>query len=203
VTFNYDAMLEEAFAFCNIRLINELSDYISDPGPLLIKLHGSVTWAREVITPCPETSGGNDAVARWLIKNSPTLKISQKYTLAKGCPPQLGTPGALIPALAIPVESKLEFECPADHVAALKSFLPSVSRMLVIGWRGMEIPFLELLKENLRGNTCSFVVGRDQRDAVKIIENLRDKHSVPGEYGFSEGGFTDFIRKREIAKLLL
>lgn len=201
VTFNYDKLLDEALNRAGYRF-TELSAYVARD-LMLIKLHGSVNWAREVATPCSGVGTlSGKAIADWVIENFPTLEISQNYTMSGSCPPSNSRTTALVPALAIPVESKLAFECPAAHVVALKNFLPTVSRMLMIGWRGMESHFLGLLKENLRGQPRNFVIGRDKHDAVSIIENLKKRHSVPGIYDIASGGFTDFIRRREIEPLL-
>src|SRR5207244_6413216 len=54
------------------------------------------------------------------------------------------------PAIAIPVETKRSFECPAEMLEGLVELLPFVSKLLIIGWRATEAHFLSLLKTNLR-----------------------------------------------------
>ena len=50
-----------------------------------------------------------------------------------------------VPALAIPIARKDGFECPPEQVAHLQAFLPSVTRILTIGWRAAEDDFLGLI----------------------------------------------------------
>jgi len=201
VTFNYDTLMDRALKQVGYRFTDLPAHVASDL--MLIKLHGSVNWAREVITPCPGLAQmPKTEVASWVIENFPSLALSKNFTMIGECPPPNRGTAALIPALAIPVESKLEFECPASHVEALTEFLPTVTRILMIGWRGMEAPFLELLKTHLQGTPRCLVVGGSKAEAIKIIENLSGKHSIPGQFDRTSGGFTDFTLKREIEGLL-
>ena len=55
----------------------------------------------------------------------------------------------IFPAMAIPIQEKLSFECPEEHVKALKASISKCGRILVIGWRGPEQPFLELQEPHL------------------------------------------------------
>jgi hypothetical protein len=50
-----------------------------------------------------------------------------------------------MPALAIPVQAKQDFECPEEHLKCLRDHLSRVSKMIVIGWRAAELHFLEML----------------------------------------------------------
>ena len=44
----------------------------------------------------------------------------------------------LIPALAIPVVNKQEYECPKLHLEVLDSCLPQITKLLVVGWRAVQ-----------------------------------------------------------------
>jgi hypothetical protein len=56
----------------------------------------------------------------------------------------------LYPALAIPVIQKddTSFACPSHHLNTLKSVIPRVRKLLVIGWRGQEEHFLSLWEKS-------------------------------------------------------
>ncbi len=196
VTFNYDMMLEDAFGGIGIQF-NELSSYISSKDFLLIKLHGSINWAREVRTYRPDIARlDRRSIAQALIRPTADIHISKNYTLIGEYPPAARNNLPLFPALAIPVETKLDFECPEEHVNALKEFLPQVSKILTVGWRGTELPFLELLEKDLRGELPILVVAGGKKDAVASIENMR-KAGVRGQYDLTDSGFTDFIVSRK------
>ncbi len=196
VTFNYDLMLEDAFEGIGIRF-NHLSSYISDKDFLLIKLHGSINWAREVRTDIPYIHDLNGpSVAKEVIQRSANLEISKLYSVIDEYPPAAHTNFAMFPAIAIPVETKLNFECPEEHVNALKEFLPQVSKILVIGWRATEAPFLEMLKQELRQQVLAIVVAGGKEGSEQAMQNILSK-GISARYFPIDSGFTDFILSRQ------
>lgn len=196
VTFNYDLIMDSALNYAGFPLA-DLSQYISREF-MLIKLHGSVNWGRIVISPLPEAVLREPRfMASELIRQSGNTDISRVYVMAGGTPPSSQNNQGIFPALAIPVESKLEFECPPDHVDALKALLPHLTKILIIGWRATEEPFLELLKNGLGSVTLQIMVINGSRthseNATKNIERagISARYTIhePAEYGF-----TEFIR---------
>src|SRR5260370_2316580 len=148
-TFNYDRMLEAALPTVGIR-IQDLNDYIASEDYKIIKLHGSTNWAREVHNvPFDIDSRNTWQVAFELIDHAPDLVISQNYRMVTEYPIGKLDGLALFPALAIPLETKRSFECPEEHLATLRQCIGKVSKLLIIGWRGMEDHFLRLLADNL------------------------------------------------------
>jgi len=67
----------------------------------------------------------------------------------------------LFPAIAIPVENKRDFECPKDQLDTLRSYIPSVTKILTIGWRATEQPFLDILRSGLKYKPKLMVVTQD------------------------------------------
>jgi hypothetical protein len=193
VTFNYDLIIDSALSHAGLRL-TDLSKYISSDF-MLIKLHGSVNWGRVVATPLPEAILRDPRLmALELIRQAGSINISQDYVMAGGNPPSSRDNRGIFPALAIPVESKLEFECPEDHVHALRSFIPDVTKILIIGWRATEQPFLDMLQKGLHDKRCQvMVVNGSSEEGENAVNKIR-------ELGFSctyrvlLEGFTDFIR---------
>jgi hypothetical protein len=59
-----------------------------------------------------------------------------------------GVQGPWIPALAVPIQNKPDFECPPNHIQLLRELLPEVNRILIIGWRGMEGHFMRELRDH-------------------------------------------------------
>jgi hypothetical protein len=197
VTFNYDTMLESDLRAYGVLQIESLDDYISDSKYRLIKLHGSWNWAREVDTPIR----GIDQLGPWqlvhdLIKRAADLKISNRYQIATDRPITKAGVTVLFPAIAIPVETKSSYECPSEHLDALKEFLPQVTKILIIGWRAAEQTFLSLLAKTLPAEGVKgLVIAGGEEPARQAIVQLQQA-GVPGVYWNTTGGFTDFILNR-------
>jgi hypothetical protein len=197
VTFNYDwlldkALREEGYPF------DKLSAYVARD-LMLVKLHGSVNWGRIVRVPNPQDIAGKNKrdLAHHLIAHFSELEISREYVVTGEYPPAPRQDCAVFPALAIPVETKLDFECPPEHVEALTAFITGVTRILIIGWRATEQPFLDLLKEGLgRASPLVMAVNGRKEDSERALETIgragiRGKSRMPEH---NEYGFTEFIR---------
>ena len=201
VTFNYDRLIEDALPAVGVD-IREIPDYIADDRYRLLKLHGSVNWGRDIDTPIRRI----DQLDGWslvheIINNVPDLTISRKYRIVKDLTPPSnpiskfrGVP--IFPAIAIPVETKQHYECPDDHVAALREFIPKTTKLLMIGWRATEKHFLSLLSEGIHDELRVMSVAGNLDAAQQSVKNLRDA-GVRAYAIESEGGFSDFIVNRE------
>jgi len=177
VTFNYDLLLDRAlisFGYNPQSLDHRYFD--AHPTLKLFKPHGSVDWARFVDAP-PDSRLGP-----WqLIEQADTTKLSDDYIVSNATDPQqlyrYNRP--ILPAIAIPVQTKSEdtFEWPPRHRAYFKELLPSVKKILIIGWRGKEAHFLNLLRENLpKGGLTQIthlqVVGGDTAEVENISKQF-------------------------------
>ena len=107
----------------------------------------------------------------------------------------------LFPALAIPVQTKSEYECPPEHLDVLRTCIPEVSKLLVIGWRATEDRFLKLLTENLQQRPRVMVVAGSQEGTEQPIERLQ-RAGIGVEFLRASGGFTDLIVRREADEFL-
>jgi len=78
-------------------------------------------------------------------------------------------------------QSEDTFEWPPRHRAYFEELLPSVTKILIIGWQAKEAHFTEMLREKLpmRGQTVAhiLVVGKDADDGKAIL------HRFAGELG--------------------
>ena len=200
VTFNYDTMIDSAMPTVGVH-IDGLDSYIANANYKLIKVHGSVNWAREVGISAVENqfSDAFESLA-WVIERASELKpktiqyVKRSWTMPI-C--RIESQFAL-PALAIPVETKTEshFECPPEHLDALRSFLPKVTKILIIGWRATESHFLKLLQDNLKKTAMEVMVVAGKKEwAEDVCVNLRkgvNFTSIKAEHGL-----TEFILNRE------
>jgi len=204
VTFNYDTLLEDAMSSVG-GTIKELNDYVfGNPAYRCFKLHGSVDWARIVETTLPSYPDHNNwAVARNHIDRAATLKITNDFVRITEYPCGMWQDRfALVPAIAIPVEQKSYFECPADHLHELARLLPETDRLLLIGWRATEDHFLKLLTKHVtRPLACTIVAGAEA-EARDIASRVGPALAgVRVDWKFAPGGFTDFIVNRRFDRL--
>jgi hypothetical protein len=123
VTFNYDTLLEDATPVVGLT-IAELDHYIlGSPAYKVFKLHGSVNWARVVETK-PYRNTNSWLVAQENIERANGLKITSVFVPIRVQPCGLSETGlGLVPAIAIPVEKKADFECPESHLNELERAL--------------------------------------------------------------------------------
>jgi hypothetical protein len=200
VTFNYDRMLERALRTVGIN-IQSLSDYIASDTYKLIKLHGSVDWGREIGGPQELRGLEMRQLVRYLIDNSDSIRITPNYRLVDQVPLHVANEAMLFPAIAIPVETKVDYECPDEHLEALRAAIPEVDKLLLIGWRAAEKPFLEHLAENLRQPVKGLVVAGNANEALKTAARLMGG-GVQGHFGTTNGGFTELVRERQADEFL-
>jgi hypothetical protein len=200
VTFNYDTMLEEALReFFHLEL-QHLDHYLFEHvGYMLIKLHGSVNWGREVAS---SFAPGTVPTTHLLIENAAKLKISKQYRLINSSEMLVEEGHVVFPALAIPVESKDSFECPDYHVKALHDSLLEVTKILTIGWRAREADFLEMLQTLGPRPRQLMVVSGNERCAQETHRNLAGRGMGLTKLVLGNGGFTELIRSREVETFL-
>jgi hypothetical protein len=100
-----------------------------------------------------------------------------------------------VPAIAIPLEKKDQFECAKTHLRELERLVPQIDKILLIGWRATEDHFLTLLRNNLKGPLVAQVVAASEIEARTIARSLEtgpfSKLKIHWEY--APAGFTDFI----------
>lgn len=200
VTFNYDTLIERILPTVDIE-IKVLDDYIIDERYKLIKLHGSANWGRKIETPITNANKREfSLVANELIDQASDLKITDDYLLVKWkqkesphIPVYFDRQEPFYPAIAIPVETKQNYECPHEHLEALEEFIPKVTKLLVIGWRASETHFSNFLAVNLtRALRGTMVVSGSQKGGREVIGKLQAA-GVKGDLHLSEHGFTNFV----------
>ncbi len=193
VTFNYDTLLDAALPTVGIEL-RSIADYIGSDSYKVIKVHGSINWGREVEPPIHTIAAlGNDQLMHELIEKAASLQFTKRFHLLHQRPMvRLDETRPAIPAIAIPVRTKGAFECPDEHIDALKECLSKVTKLLVIGWRANDDHFLKLLKEALQG-IDTWVVAGSAPYANEVIENLKKGLDQPRKFQAGEAGFTHFM----------
>ena len=195
VTFNYDTLLERCLHEIDVKF-DQIDDYVANPNVRVVKLHGSVNWVHEIETPILATATrAEDKIVAEVVHRAPDLQIRPEYTRVDGLPVFVDPSGrALFPALAIPVVSKQRFECPDAHVDTLREFLPRVRKILIVGWRGTETRFLELLRNHMAHPATTLAVCGTPQEGAATLQRLVEA-GVPIELREAVPyGFTEFMR---------
>jgi hypothetical protein len=194
VTFNYDTLIEHGLIDVGLN-ISEIGHYVGVHPYKFFKLHGSINWWREV--------RGGAANFDQVISCANDLQLGssivyRNYNEDKR--PLMHLQGLWFPAIAIPVSAKTVFECPAEHQAVLKTMLPQIDKILTVGWRGAEVPFVELLRDHLPSNVRGLVVSAGKDDTDETVNRL-NKVGISGIKRY-ESGFTSFVKNHAINQLL-
>jgi hypothetical protein len=161
VSFNYDLFIEKAFRkiYWDDKMF-QMSEYCSYPLKL-IKPHGSCNWVKEF----KEKGTPFQMVQHRLFKTKANLfeinnnlkdeilineRNGQFHKPVKSEP--YGDEEKTIeyfPQILIPMKDKDEFILPPDQKKYLNNNLRKIDDILIIGWKGNEFEFQELLKNKL------------------------------------------------------
>src|SRR6266480_3870803 len=218
VTFNYDTMLEAACGDVYGFLPTNIHSYISRDDFQVFKPHGSIDWVRAV----DERVDVSRTTDKRQIEHA-LIGLGKKLALRPGHHLLSSTDGAgmleghfTYPAIALPVETKNDFEFPDEHLRKLRDVIPEVTRVLIIGWRGTEEHFLKLWLESgppqvnrmwlesggRRVNRKVLVVSGNPTEAQQVTARL----GVPlqGQFVNAPGGFSWLVTSgvSELQKLL-
>ena len=110
--------------------------------------------------------------------------------------------GVVFPAIAIPVEKKIEYECPKEHVKALQECISKTNKLHIIGWKAAEENFLDLLSKGLQKGIPKMIVSRNRDSADKIHNTLINAGIDGAHWLLGEGGFRDEVRSGRIERFI-
>lgn len=205
VTFNYDLLLEDSAAGTLGFTINAIDDYVGIPDLQIFKLHGSVNWGKPVPSPSGQYESNTDDARALVIDNAASLGEGHEYVVRRPDQP-LSDSGPiatiLIPAIAIPVVTKSDFECPPRHLEMLSSRLENVDRILVVGWRGTELHFLKLLDAIRAKAPAIQIVSASEESCAETMFALAAAGLYDGKMATFAQGFTAFLESEELENFL-
>jgi hypothetical protein len=207
VNFNYDTLLERACVGAGLSLdLRGIDQYVKNDHYWLIRPHGSIDWFyHDEQNPLGEPYMDPIAMAHAAIEaagDAPPPGPLVRKPNHRGLPPAMH-----FPAIAIPTATKTDsaYICPDDHLTKLRKALASMSRLLIVGWRGMEQHFYETWRqvdEDAGLPTTQLpaalqqvlIVDSDAAAAQAVANNLRNGR---GELGapidHAIGGFSKFV----------
>jgi hypothetical protein len=197
ITFNYDCLIERALTDEVSYSFVSQQDYVRRPAYKLFKLHGSTNWGHKItMMPAGTFHGRNDEEINKLIGLSNNIDYSQDFEIVSEIPAFNSGATRLFPALTVPAEKKTQFSCPDSHVNVLKSLLPKVTKLLIIGWRGAEKHFLDMagpILDQATGVLKIGIVSGTGKSCSETEVNIARVIKVDREWQYFEHGFTNFI----------
>ena len=238
VTFNYDLLLEYSLRKVypdNGKSSGDLllEEYTKFPLKIY-KMHGSCNWFRKIK---PGFIKGRDfGPANFIYRNQPLydeLKsfLEDDVIVRNDSTRIFGNFGDEIehffPELLIPFRSKDSFILPEFQKKSLEENISKVDSILIIGWKGNEESFLELMKEKLKDKSIEIFSVNGEN--VQIQDNLRkhlpkasftlfssnyevppnlgnsiyEEYTIPSmiavktNYRFKKGGFSSYMLRTE------
>jgi hypothetical protein len=208
VTFNYDKMIERALSFMGIHCY-ELASYISRDTYKLIKVHGSIDWAHATARTLREHRTNETSQIQELITaaGNQTLVVGDDFSVIQRPLVEFeNQPNGVVvrrwfPAIAIPVQSKEQFECPQEHEQALRKLMKRVNRIVTIGWKGTEWHFLRLVKEHLSVVPNIITVAGNDTEAAEVTNTIT-QNGIVGKCLPYGKGFSEFVQTRRIVEFL-
>lgn len=197
VTFNYDTLLEDALS-ADPRIgtqIKEMGDYVKGLYKV-IKPHGSINWSHHISSDLVPQRLNPDDYIPIAIENAAGLSIDGAINLEDVArEPQY-------PALAIPVETKSDYECPKEHLEKLWEFLPSVKILIIVGWRARETYFMKRLAQGLSYGVKVEILSSNQQSAEEVKRYI-EQAGLKGEiFASPASGFTQFEKNVETQRFL-
>lgn len=202
VTFNYDTLLEHACRSALQLEIRSMSGYTSRVYRIY-KPHGSVNWVRTIE---PGIAVDPENVEHSIIALGTRVRLGSGFHLSAE-QEQTQLDGRYVyPALALPVNTKVDFECPRDHLAELKDDVTVVTKLLVIGWRATEPHFLEFWGQprpsSVRDEISKIGIVAGSLNEATTVQNNLTAAGIHGKFGLSRGGFSEFVTGPELASFL-
>jgi hypothetical protein len=216
VNFNYDLLLERQVF--DVYGMSDVDDYVN--GSIkVIKIHGACNWFRVLgrgQTTDVDFKTGKD----YLIQNAQKIFLGEADPQTQTVLPRPiiknvtsdweffepvefwpfpDTVKYYVPDIALPLHEKRDFVCPNEHIQKLEKQLPTIDRVIIIGWKAADEFLLNTISSELKGrNVPVFVVSG--KSSGGIAKRVSDKY---GLRCISLGQtFTDFLKTGNCAKIL-
>jgi hypothetical protein len=195
VNFNYDTLVETTMKKSFQYRFDNVNDYVDYQKRrlLLFKPHGSCNWVRKfnpaIAQHLDKSYNINSCriLSQLLHKANISFDILNQYLnldfeildydeVIHACPDDYKENILYLPQLIFPIKEKDEFVMPSGSVGYMDYFLSNITNILIIGWKGAEENFQQLLSQKLKDKTPSITVVNYQDPSITGILNK----SLPG-----------------------
>jgi hypothetical protein len=109
-----------------------------------------------------DTPFGKNPLRRYTINKN---KIEVMYKETKNC-------GDYFPALLMPYRDKDEFVMHYDHQGTLQSYVNSMEELYLIGWKGSEQGFVEMIRDQAHRLRKIVIVNPKEKETKEVSANL-------------------------------
>jgi hypothetical protein len=131
LSLNYDTLLDQALSILYAHRFTEFRRYLM-PSWALVKLHGSVDWGY-AISPVPN-GDGHDGYITALNELEQDPPADERFlVILRDHRDRVRDHTLFYPAMAVPVEQKSGFVCPAAHADYARHFMRRCASFLIIG----------------------------------------------------------------------
>ena len=210
ITLNYDLLLDNRLS--NYDELDSLDSYISQSRKWsLVKLHGSVNWARKVKNSLDGLDlGGKVNMLKVFRRFGENLEVDEinDIILRQGDVEAMRTDAntaLYYPALSVPVGSDDELICPKGHLEFLEKKLSELEslNLLLIGYSGYDREVLKLLKVSGKKVNSILAVNGSEESGRKLIFTISQALSfIPTENMVYKGTFNDFVQTGELQSFI-
>ena len=177
-SFNYDTLLEQSLNSVLGYTYNDMKDYINPQRKIILfKPHGSWNWIREFnYNPLSLHRTKNQLFSTQIYDKKSTyaeLFSQVKQEIAIKTTPDLtnndSTHPEFLPQLLIPFTDKDDFVMPQTHRNSLSGNLSKIQEILIIGWKGTEQVFKDLLKTHIGYRPVKITVANKKDDTIEKV----------------------------------
>lgn len=196
VNFNYDLLIENALKnmYSNVTFA-QMGDYLRNKIKL-IKPHGSCNWHKAITANGIRRKNGESLSQAIFTGDYTQEKIDSLLQPAFYISPYntqdvqiSGQYHSLFPQIYIPLKSKDGFTMPKEQEDYLYEFLPKVDSILIVGWKGNESHFNNVLKKYIgdKKTIIEVVNGPEFKNANTVLTHLQNYINTRGGIQFSSG----------------
>ena len=178
-SFNYDTLLEQAIEAVFGYTYKQIGDYIDTNRKLILfKPHGSWNWVRYFKTNTAALSAINKnrlfsldiyskkkSYSELFREVEDKVEIDNTPSLTNNSP----TNKKFLPQLLIPFTDKDDFVMPFNQRILLEANLDKIQEILIIGWKGTEQVFKDLLQTKLGHKKIKITVANKKDDTIQRI----------------------------------
>jgi hypothetical protein len=183
----------------------DLASYVANEKLRLFKPHGSVNWGRVIANDVSiiKNRGPEDTEAAVLdLAGKSGIELTNDYTVAEtSSNPTVGG-RTLLPALTVPIQQKLDFECPLAHIDLLRQSLRELKWVLSIGWRAGEQNFLKLWRDSEPYTQPRLISGNGRAESGEAVVNSLKVAGLRFSDTSIAGSFTQLLKDDTLKHLL-
>ena len=175
LTLNYDTILDSRLG--QHSRIGTIDDYVRPDHPWsLIKLHGSVDWARQIVGVDTSAAKDDPYLSELVAMLPEEPQLSEEIELRRLPIEDLRRGGRNLyyPAVSVPLGPDDELNCPASHLDFIRKRLVATDglNILSVGYSGLDSGLLQLLADSGNSIRSLFAVNHEGVSALEAATRI-------------------------------